>query len=126
MAAVGDDVGLSFVTRVGESWQGCYAVVDKVGEVKRFVTLPIKIPAETHAGVTLAPYGSDLLLIWTETDTSTRYVRMDTTGKFLGQPTLVEESIRRRNDLVLFPNGDVGWLTARRGASEVKLVRVKW
>jgi hypothetical protein len=127
MVGVGDDVGLAFVTRVGGSWQGCYAVVDKVGEVKRFLNvLDNKIPADTHAGVNLAPYGSDLLLIWTETDASTRYVRMDSTGKFLGQPALVEQPIGRRNDLALFSNGDVGWLTARRGASEVKLVRVKW
>jgi hypothetical protein len=127
MVGVGDDVGLAFVTRVNDSWQGCYAVIDKVGEVKRFVNvLDRKIPADTHAGVTVAPYGPDLLLIWTETDRSTRHVTMDAAGKFLGKPALVEEPIGRRNDLALFANGDVGWLTARRGATEVKLVRVKW
>jgi len=125
MVGIGDDVGLVFVTRVGESWQAYYAVMDKTGEVKRLVSIPAKIPPTTHPGVNLARFGSDLLLIWTETDTTTRFVPIDREGRFLGRPTLVDLPIGRRNDLALFANGDIGWLTAGPKAGEVKLVRVK-
>lgn len=125
MVGIGDDVALAFVTRVGGTWQAHYAVMNRSGEVKRFVNIVDKIPPTTHAGVNLARFGADLLLIWTETDTTTRYVPIDSEGRFLGQPTLVDLPIGRRNDLAYFANGDVGWLTATRGASEVKLVRVK-
>ncbi|MFO0968668.1 MAG: DUF1080 domain-containing protein [Gemmataceae bacterium] len=125
MVPLGADVGLAFVTRVGGGWQAYYAAIDKTGDVKRFVNVLDTIPPTTHAGVNLAPFGSDLLLIWTETDTTTRYVPIDSAGRLLGRPTLVDQPIGRRNDLALFANGDVGWLTATRGASEVRLVRVK-
>jgi hypothetical protein len=38
----------------------------------------------------------------------------------------VEQPFFRRNDLAIFANGDVGWLTAVASANEVKLVRVRW
>ncbi len=124
LVGIGEDVALAFVTRVGGVWQTYYAVMDRTGDVKRLVNLPITIPPTTHAGANLARFGADLLLIWTETDTTTRYVPMDSTGRFLGRSTLVEQPIGRRNDLALFANGDVGWLTAPRGTKEVTLVRV--
>jgi hypothetical protein len=126
MVGVGEDVALAFVTRVSDTWQAYYSVMDHTGEVKRLVNILDKIPPTTHAGVNLARFGSDLLLLWTETDTTTRYVSIDSAGRFLGQPTLVELPIGRRNDLVYFSNGDVGWLAATRGTSEVKLVRVTY
>jgi hypothetical protein len=123
MVAVEDDVGLAFVTRVGETWQYLYVLMDKAGEVASFVKLREGGPVN-GAAVNLAPFGPDLLLLWTETETRTGFVPIDSTGRFLSEPTFVDETIGRRNDLALFPNGDVGWLTASRGAAEVKLVRV--
>jgi hypothetical protein len=124
MVAVGEDAGVIFATRVAESWQAYYVVADRQGEVKRFVKLLDGMGAK-HARAYLAPYGPNLLLIWTDSDTTTRYAPIDHTGRLLGQSTLVDAPLGMRNDLARFANGDVGWLTAIRGASEVTLVRLR-
>lgn len=81
-------------------------------------------PTMRQTAVKLANYGPNLLLIWTETETRTRLALMDRAGRLLGEPALVEESLPRDNDLIAFPNGDVGWLTTTDGATQLKLVRV--
>lgn len=124
MVPVGDDVGLAFTTRVGDAWHVYYAVMDTTGDVKRFVKLPVSIPS-IHAGVTLAGFGAEYLLIWTESEEATRYAVMDATGRLMTHPVLVDEPMRRSNDLAMFSNGDVGWLTGEKKANEVKLVRVR-
>ena len=72
-------------------------VLDTVGEVRHFTKVLDNIPA-AHAGVSVAPYGSDYLLIWTESEKSTRFARIDGTGRFLAKSTLVEEPIGRGAD----------------------------
>ena len=125
LVGIGDDVGLAFVTRVGETWQTYFALMDRAGEVKRLVKLPTTIQPTTHAAVQLARFGADLLLIWTETDTTTAYVPMDSAGRFLGRPTLLDLPLGRRDDLAYFANGDIGWLSSARGSNEVTVVRVR-
>lgn len=125
LVGIGNEVGLAFVTFGGETWHTFYALMDRTGEVKRLVNLPTKIPPTTHASANLARFGGDMLLIWTETDATTAYVPIDSAGRFLAQPTLVDVPAGRRNDLALFANGDVGWLDVTRGRNEVTLVRVK-
>ncbi len=123
MVAVGDDVGLAFVTRVDETSQFLYVLMDKAGEVESLVKLHEGRPVQ-GAAVNLAPFGPHLLFIWTETETRTGVVPIDSTGRFLSEPTFVDEPFGGGNDLAIFPNGDVGWLTASRGTAEVKLVRL--
>jgi hypothetical protein len=124
MAGVGDNVALAFGTNVRDVWKYYFVLMDRAGAVKQFVTLREGMTLK-HSGINLSAFGTDLLLLWKETDTRTGFAPIDGTGRFLSEPKFVDEVLLRRNDLPVFANGDVGWLTTTPRSTEVKLVRVQ-
>jgi uncharacterized protein (TIGR03000 family) len=74
--------------------------------------------------VRLAPFGENLLLAWRDGDHGAKVALIDFAGRFLNEPIAVDATLPTRDELIHFPNGDVGWLTAENGQPRVQLVRI--
>ena len=57
--------------------------------------------------------------------TQTKVAVTNHNGKFLKGPVLVNQSLPGNDEIVAFPNGDVGWLVAKHAQATMSLVRIR-
>lgn len=123
MVPVGPNVAVVFLTKDGESQDVVYMLLEEDGRVLRTVKLT-DTPKIDEQVVRLAPFGEHLLLAWQESEGVTKLAVIDARGRFRNRPATIKEPLPQNDDLVLFPNGDVGWLVGKTGDRQLRLVRV--
>jgi hypothetical protein len=90
-------------------------VVSKVAEM----------PATADCVVRHAAMGEHLLLAWQQKPRETTLARLHASGVLMSKPATIKERLLQRDDLIAFPGGDVGWISAKTGDRQLRLIRVR-
>jgi hypothetical protein len=100
-----------------------YFLLEEDGrELKR--SKVVEFPATDEAVVRHAVLGDQLLLAWQEKIGETKLAWLHRSGAPMSKPATVNERLPQNADLITFPNGDVGWISAKTGDQQLRLVRV--
>jgi hypothetical protein len=124
MVSAGRNIGVVVASKDGASRDLFYLLVDTEGRVLRKVRLT-NTAGINESAVRLVPYGKHLLVAWQETPTQTKVAVLNYDGRFLNQPVVVNQPLPGNDELVAFPNGDVGWVVARNGENTMGVVRIR-
>jgi hypothetical protein len=124
MVSAGRNIGLVIASKDGASKDLVYLLVDTEGRILRSVPLT-HTSSINESSVRLIPYGKNLLVAWQENPNQTKVAVINYDGKFLNKPVVVNQPLPGNDELVTFPNGDVGWIAAKQNESTMSLVRIR-
>jgi hypothetical protein len=114
---------LTFLTKEGATSVVMYLLLEEDGrELKR--SKVVEFPATDEAVVRHAALGEHLLLAWQEKIGETKLAWLHRSGTLMSKPATVKERLPKNDDLIVFPGGDVGWISAKTGDRQLRLVRV--
>jgi hypothetical protein len=115
---------LTFLTREGATSLLMYLLFDEDGqELKR--SKLAEMPASTECVVRHAALGDHLLLAWQQKAGETTLARLHPSGVLMSKPMTVKERLPQNDDLVMFPGGEVGWISAKTGDRQLRLIRIR-
>ncbi len=117
-------VSLTFLTKDGSTTLVMYQLFEEDGrELKR--SKLAEMPATDHGVVRHAALGDHLLLAWQEKDGETKLARLHPSGVLMSKPDTIKERLPQNDELFALPNGDVGWISAKTGDRQLRLIRVR-
>jgi hypothetical protein len=123
LVPVKTNASLTFLTKEGEANLLMYLLFDEDGqELKR--SKLAEMPATADGVVRHAALGDHLLLAWQQKAGETTLARLHPSGALMSKPTTVKERLPQNDDLVMFPGGDVGWISAKSGGRHLRVIRV--
>jgi hypothetical protein len=120
----GQLASLTCLLRDGPAPVVLYMLIEEDGRVLTSAKL-FTLPAGDDLVVRHAPFGDHLLLAWQEKIGETKLVRLHPSGRLISPAVLVKERLPQNDDRVLFPGGEVGWISAKTGDRQAKVIRVK-
>jgi hypothetical protein len=121
--SVGRNVGLVFLSPVGESREIFYLLARDDGHILRTVQLT-DTPHVDEQAVKAVLFGGHLLVVWREGKSDTKAGIINPTGQWIVQSEPLGQPIPQNHELTRLTNGDVAWLVTQDGARDLKLVRV--
>jgi hypothetical protein len=124
LVPAGADLATAFITQRDGTWELCFlrlAPDCMVSAQKTLASLPNDAKPQV---VKLAPYRDSLLVAWRESEAETKLALIDGEGNLLAAPETVPHALPAHDDLLVLPNGDVGWLGATPGEKTVRLIRI--
>ncbi len=124
MVSAGKNIGVVVASKDGTSKDLFYLLVDTEGRILKTTRLT-RTSNINESLVRLIPYGNNLLLAWQEKPNQTKVAIINYDGKILNRPVIVNQPLPGNDELVSFPNGDVGWLVAKDHEKMVTLVRIR-
>jgi hypothetical protein len=124
MVSAGKNIGLIVASQSGASKELFYLLVDTEGRVLKTIRLT-NTPTINESIVRMIPFGKNLLIAWQVSPTQTKVAVINYDGKVLNMPAVVNQPLPGNDELVSFPNGDVGWLVAKHGEASLSVVRVR-
>jgi hypothetical protein len=126
MVSAGKNLGLLILSKRSKEHRRdlVYLHVDEAGRVLDTVQLTDTPDIDEMTG-RVAPFGDDLLLAWHEERGGTKIAVINYQGKMLSEPVVVKAPLPDNDELVTFPNGDVGWLSPKSKIARVNLTRVR-
>jgi hypothetical protein len=127
LVSAGKNLGLLILSKKSKQHRRdlVYLHVDESGRVLDMVQLTDTPDTDEMTG-RLMPFGDDLLLAWhEERGSGTKVAVINYQGKILSEPVVVKAPLPSNDELVTFPNGDVGWLSPKSKVARVNLTRVR-
>jgi hypothetical protein len=126
LVPAGKNLGLLFLSKEskGQPRDLVYLHVDESGRVLDTAQLT-DTPDVDEMTARLAPLGDHLLLAWQDKPGPAKAALIDYRGKFLTEPVVVQAPLPNNDELVVFPNGDVGWVSPKSKIARVNLTRVR-
>lgn len=123
-AVTGPNATLTFLTKQGSMTLLIYMLIAEDGqELKRAKV--IELPSSNDLVVRHAAFDDHLLLAWQEKVGETKLARLHMSGVLMSKPVTITERLPQNDDLIVFPNGDVGWISAKTGDRQMRLIRVQ-
>lgn len=116
-------MGAVFISHLGASREIFYLVARDDCHVLRTVQLTATPNADEQA-VKAAVFGELILVVWREGASDTKAGIINLKGDWVTKPAPLGQPIPQNHDLTTLPNGDVAWLAAEHGGSELLLVQV--
>lgn len=125
MVPAGKNLGLLILSKEakGQPRDLVYLHVDESGRL--LDTARLTDTPDNEATGRLIPFGSHLLVAWHVQKGGTKVALMNHQGKLLNQPVIVQAPLPDNDELVTFPNGDVGWLSPKSKIPRVNVTRVR-
>lgn len=124
MVSAGKNIGVVVASKQGGNKELFYLLLDTEGRILKTVRLT-RTPTLNESTARLVPYGKNLLLAWQVSATQTKVAVINYNGKFLRGPVLVNQPLPGNDEIVAFPNGDIGWLVAKHAQATMNLVRIR-
>jgi hypothetical protein len=124
MVSVGKNIGVILTSKHNGSKELFYLLLDTEGRILRTTRLS-NTAAFDESIVRLVPFGKNLLVAWQISPNQTKVAVINADGKWLNNSVVINQPLPGNDEIVAFPNGDVGWLVAKHGESTMSLVRIR-
>lgn len=124
MVSAGKNIGVVVASKNGTSKELFYLLIDTEGRILKTTRLT-NTPTLNESTVRLIPYGKNLLVAWQVSPTRTKVAVINYNCKLLNTPVVINQPLPGNDELVAFPNGDVGWLVAKHAESTMSMVRIR-
>lgn len=122
--AIWPNASLTFLTKEGSATLLMYMLIAEDGQELKRAKI-VELPTSNDLVVRHAAFDDHLLLAWQEKIGETKLARLHTSGVLMSKPVTVMERLPQNDDLIVFPNGDVGWISAKTGDRQMRLIRAR-